>query len=163
MNDREAIFSDRHGEVCSCHLQYEPSPPFQFWIDGVPRYYTPDFRCQKSGLFYEVVGTRQAFSKNRAKIEAFERHYPGQLSVVSPDGTLYRRRESIGIPRLRPREGYEIRKFVQDRLNLEKLPHLAKAKWLAGHIERGHLSPAILKFAGLRRKPVKSEIEPLYQ
>jgi len=50
---------------------YEPSVFF------VPEHgrYTPDFFDKRRGVFIEVVGSKQALSANRKKMEAFVEHY----------------------------------------------------------------------------------------
>lgn len=48
--------------------------------------YMPDFYVIGEG-FYEVVGSRQAFSQNRRKI--FKAKSLSRLKIVNPDGTLY--------------------------------------------------------------------------
>ncbi len=46
--------------------------------------YRPDFYSVEKDRFYEVVGTRQAFSLQRAKIDQFRKDYPGyNLEIVN--------------------------------------------------------------------------------
>ena len=46
--------------------------------------YVPDFYVVDDGRFYEVVGTRQAYSYQRRRIAAFQREYPHlRLEIVN--------------------------------------------------------------------------------
>lgn len=50
-------------------------------------HYTPDFYVFQNAMYYEVVGTRQAFHQNKEKIYEASQVIP--LSIVHPDGSAY--------------------------------------------------------------------------
>lgn len=52
--------------------------------------YTPDFFVLQNSSFYEVIGTRQAFSQNKIKINLAQALV--NLFIVNPNGTLYQYR-----------------------------------------------------------------------
>lgn len=57
-----------------------------FKLDGTS--YTPDFKDEKTGEYYEVCGTRQAFNANKGKYLLFRATYPHlTLNIVKPDGS----------------------------------------------------------------------------
>ena len=59
-----------------------------FPFDGTS--YTPDFYLPETGIYVEIIGTRQRWSQCREKIEAFRTHYPHiNLLVLHGDGTAY--------------------------------------------------------------------------
>jgi len=82
---REQIFADkltRQGK----RFIYQPA---SFNVEGIQ--YRPDFYVPSDRIFYEVVGTRQAFNQNRQKIDLVRKTYPFiRILVVNPDGTSYR-------------------------------------------------------------------------
>ena len=58
--------------------------------------YRPDFYVVEDNMFYEVSGTRQAYSLGREKYEAFQREYPSlKFKIVNPDGTDYCNRKPL--------------------------------------------------------------------
>jgi hypothetical protein len=65
--------------------------PATFHFNGIS--YTPDFYVPKDQTFYEVIGTRQAYSLTRQKINLLEKVYPFlKICIVNPDGTNYESR-----------------------------------------------------------------------
>jgi len=55
--------------------------------------YQPDFYVSSEDIFYEVVGTKQAFHSIRPKVELMAQFYPSViLKTVNPDGSPYRNR-----------------------------------------------------------------------
>jgi len=86
-NRREQIFADfltAQGK----EFYYQPAV---FHVDGIQ--YRPDFYIPSERVFYEVVGSRQAFSQNRQKIDAVQKAYPFvKILIVNPDGTPHKAR-----------------------------------------------------------------------
>jgi hypothetical protein len=65
--------------------------PKKFKLPPPYHSYRPDFYVVDDGIFYEVVGTRQAYSYNRKKYKLFASEYPDlRLEIVKPDGSLYK-------------------------------------------------------------------------
>ena len=60
--------------------------PKQFELPSPHRSYRPDFYVIEDGCFYEIVGTRQAYSFRREQIEAFRSVYPQYRLVVVNNG-----------------------------------------------------------------------------
>lgn len=53
--------------------------------------YTPDFYVKENDTYYEVVGTRQAYSFNKKKYKLFFKLYPNiKLIFVRPNGDLFK-------------------------------------------------------------------------
>lgn len=90
MTSREKQFSRifcRHKPGLT--LIFEPKT-FPLLIDGVKTRYIPDFYCQETKIYYEVVGTRQAFHSAKYKIKAFMDQYPGLLlDIVDQHARAY--------------------------------------------------------------------------
>jgi len=84
--------------------------PVRFKFSPYP--YTPDFYDVERDLFIEVVGSRQAYCKNRRKYKRFKIHYPDKLELRKPDGSLF-----IS-PKIRRRK-----KVVDERLSLLEKAH----------------------------------------
>lgn len=66
--------------------------PCRFMLnDGLPLApYIPDFFCYENFTFYEVVGSKQAYSAGRRKYGALKAKYPElKLELVNPDGSRY--------------------------------------------------------------------------
>lgn len=81
-----------------------------FHVNGIQ--YRPDFYIPKERIFYEVVGTRQAFNQNRQKIKIVQGAYPFlKIIAVNPDGTPYRASE---IRKPIEHTGPSIKRFSQD-------------------------------------------------
>jgi hypothetical protein len=81
-HERERCFAHSffdHGEWV-----YEPGP---FYVDvgGERRRFTPDFWDKKRDIFIEVVGSRQAFNKNKEKYRAFASKYPSNFEIRTFD------------------------------------------------------------------------------
>jgi hypothetical protein len=113
---REAIFKTTHEAKCGCSLVYEPG---RFAVKEPDcsrlRSYTPDFFCETNNVFYEVVGTRQAYSVNKWKYDAFRLRYTQyKLNIVRPDHSVYPSNKVIKSNNklIRDRERYEKRKYV---------------------------------------------------
>lgn len=54
--------------------------------------YRADFYCPEDDTYYEVVGTRQAISSLKSKIQEFIKTYPNiKFKIVRPDGKNYYR------------------------------------------------------------------------
>lgn len=52
--------------------------------------YTPDFYDPLNDIFYEVVGTRQAFHQSKMKLKELNKFFPNiKLLIVNPDGTFF--------------------------------------------------------------------------
>lgn len=52
--------------------------------------YRPDFYCVEENCFYEVAGTRQAYSQGKDKYAAFKAQYPRvKFKIVKPDASIY--------------------------------------------------------------------------
>jgi len=69
--------------------------PAVFHFNGIS--YHPDFYIPKDQIFYEVIGTRQAYSQIRQKIEILKNIYPFlKILTVNPDGTPYKYRDAKG-------------------------------------------------------------------
>lgn len=56
--------------------------PRRFPLRSLGSGYTPDFYVIEDNTFYEICGTRQAYSYARVKVEAFRREYPKFKLVV---------------------------------------------------------------------------------
>jgi hypothetical protein len=70
--------------------------------------YRPDFYVPKYGTFYEVVGSRQAYSLTRQKINLLEKIYPFlTILPVNPDGSPYRSR-SVRVQAPPPEQSYTL-------------------------------------------------------
>src|SRR3990172_1295827 len=68
--------------------------PKTFRLTNHLRSYRPDFYVVEDGCFYEVVGTRQAYSLQRAKIEQFKKDYPQyRIEIVNSGAYLNGPRE----------------------------------------------------------------------
>jgi len=84
-NRREQIFADlltAQGK----DFFYQPAV---FHVNGIQ--YRPDFYIPSEMIFYEVVGSRQAFHQNRQKIDYVRQAYPFvKIEIVNPDGTPYK-------------------------------------------------------------------------
>lgn len=86
-HSREQIFADL---LTSQGKEYFYQPAV-FHVNGIQ--YRPDFYTPSDMTFYEVVGSRQAFSQNRQKIETVKKAYPFlKIMIVNPDGTPYEHR-----------------------------------------------------------------------
>lgn len=80
MTPREAIFSMHRPD-----LIYLNQSSRLFKLNGYC--YTPDFRNTEGTVFYEVVGTRQAYHANKHKYDEFRSLYPSlRLIIVRPNG-----------------------------------------------------------------------------
>jgi hypothetical protein len=65
--------------------------PKKFILPKPYHSYRPDFYVVDNNTFYEVSGTRQAYSYGREKYELFKVEYPDlKLEIVNPDGTRYK-------------------------------------------------------------------------
>ena len=64
--------------------------PCQFKLPGGLGSYTPDFFCEESSTYYEVVGTRSAYYSGRRKYEAMGAKSGVQLCLVNPDGSMFK-------------------------------------------------------------------------
>lgn len=80
-NENEKLFSD-YLETLDVQYIYQPKVSILKSIG-----YTPDFFVLQNNSFYEVVGTRQAFSQNKRKILLAQSLVP--LFIVHPDGSPY--------------------------------------------------------------------------
>lgn len=92
--------------------------------NGRPLRYQPDFYVIEDGCFYEVVGTRQAYSYQRQSIAAFRAAYPQfPLRVVNV--------------------GAWIRGPVQKRVEIPKRPHRSMAESLGLRRARARAQTAV--------------------
>lgn len=80
-NENEKLFSVY---LDTLEVQYIYQPKI-FLLKSIG--YTPDFFVLQNNSFYEVVGTRQAFSQNKRKILLAQSLVP--LFIVHPDGSPY--------------------------------------------------------------------------
>ena len=88
MAKSEVIFSEKHPTL----IRLNPNCRL-FKLAGYS--YTPDFRNAEGTVFYEVIGTRQAFHANKHKYIAFRSAYPSlTLKIVKPDGTNIKLKEA---------------------------------------------------------------------
>ncbi len=79
-NSAEAAFASQLEAEGKLYF-YQPKA---FVLPELETSYTPDFYVIEDKTFYEVIGTRQAFSYQREKIESFRLNYPKlQLEVVN--------------------------------------------------------------------------------
>ena len=62
------------------------SQPRQFTLPEPYRSYRPDFYVVEDNCFYEVLGTRQAYSQQREKIAAFKVTYPHLTLKIINEG-----------------------------------------------------------------------------
>jgi hypothetical protein len=96
---RERQFYDAHAETCGCDLKYEPCR-FMFEYLGKRTHYMPDFHCPTSNIFFEVVGSRQAYYANKDKLDTFRTAFPlVNLMLVHPNGceVFIRKQNRVGI------------------------------------------------------------------
>lgn len=115
MNDNERVFA-RHLDDSGKTWFFEPK---RFSLPAPFRHYTPDFYVVEENTYYEVAGTRQAFSLNRNKYEIFQRYYPNiKFKIVRPDATIYVAREkrslSLAPADLSPAVPLVIERWMQD-------------------------------------------------
>jgi hypothetical protein len=62
----------------------------RFLLPSIETTYRPDFYAPEEGVYYEVVGTRQAYSANRHKYEAMAIDHPDiVLRFVRSDASPY--------------------------------------------------------------------------
>lgn len=116
LNEREFAFSSAYKEKTGLDLLYE-SNRYDVVVDGIKRHYHPDFFCPATGELFEVVGSRQAFSANRTKIEAFRAQYPDlTLHVVRPDGEPYVYGRARVYKYLKERPFYRARLLAHDSI-----------------------------------------------
>lgn len=86
-NWREQIFAD----LLTAQGKEYFYQPAVFHVNGIQ--YRPDFYIPAETIFYEVVGSRQAFHQNRQKIDAVRKAYPFiKIEIVNPDGTPHKAR-----------------------------------------------------------------------
>ena len=65
--------------------------PKMFELPMPYKSYRPDFYVVDDNTFYEVSGTRQAYSLGKDKYHSFRETYPHlKFKVVNPDGSIYR-------------------------------------------------------------------------
>jgi hypothetical protein len=89
--EAESVFIQNYGE--SKNLIYEANT-FHF-----PNHmsYTPDFYDRETDVYYEIVGTTQAYQKNEHKYNLFKVIFPQiKLNFVKPNGEKY-------VPKLKSR------------------------------------------------------------
>lgn len=116
LNEREFAFSSAYKEKTGLDLLYE-SNRYDVVVDGIKRHYHPDFFCPATGELFEVVGSRQAFSANRTKIEAFRAQYPDlTIHIVRPDGEPYVYGRARVYKYLKERPFYRARLLAQDSI-----------------------------------------------
>lgn len=73
----------------SLHKSYIPQPA-RFKLDPPYNSYIPDFYLPEENIFYEIVGSRQAYSIGRLKYAAFRKSFPAiNFMIANPDGTRY--------------------------------------------------------------------------
>jgi hypothetical protein len=94
-------------------LRYEPET---FYLSNGTKY-VPDFYCEESEAFIEIIGTRQAYYNNRHKYELFRREYFPLVMVVVRGGTA-----SLF-------EEYKPLRLAQKKKE-ERMRHRAKRDWL---------------------------------
>jgi DNA-binding XRE family transcriptional regulator len=59
--------------------------------NGKPVKYLPDFYCPEENIYYEVVGTRQAYHHNKHKYILMQKEYPTiDFKIVNPDGSTFK-------------------------------------------------------------------------
>jgi hypothetical protein len=90
-NARELQFKVLHESQCGCNLVFWPG---RYMVrngnSGPLRTYIPDFFCERTQMFYEVSGSRQAYHFNKWKYKSFaERYKQYKFKVVRCDGTEY--------------------------------------------------------------------------
>ena len=79
MNTAELTFIKAH---CEGKLWFHQ--PRAFVLRELGRTYRPDFYVVENGCFYEIIGSRQAYSYQREDIRAFRSEYPQyRLEVVN--------------------------------------------------------------------------------
>ena len=90
MNPREKLFFNFYKSQSGIELMDQPAR-FPLTLNGKLTSYRPDFHCQVTDKFYEVIGTRQAWHQNRTKVLAFRKQWPTvALFVVHPNGDSYK-------------------------------------------------------------------------
>ena len=96
--DSEAEFIKNH--FTHKNWIYEP---VRFKLNGTT--YTPDFYDQEKNVFIEVVGTKQAFHRNKEKYKEFKKIYPGiNFEIRESNGKI------IDITKPKPPTQEEMRK-----------------------------------------------------
>lgn len=81
------IIKDAEVEFMSNYFDHNDwiHEPARFKLKGTT--YTPDFYDKKENVFIEVIGTRAAFSKNKAKYLLFVQTYPQiNFKIMKKDG-----------------------------------------------------------------------------
>lgn len=64
--------------------------PANFKVRGDSKNYSPDFYDPEGNVFYEVIGTFQAYHANKGKIEEFRKIFPKIiLKLVMADGSEF--------------------------------------------------------------------------
>ncbi|MBN2118534.1 MAG: hypothetical protein JW730_18315 [Anaerolineales bacterium] len=143
LNKRERLFYLAHKNSTGHEAVGQPGS-LAFFRNGHRSYYRPDFYCPDCRIYFEVVGSRQAFHQNRTKIEAFKLAYPDvNLKYVHPDGSEYdpNRPHRNGYPRRwmdpypRPELGYRLK--AVERLQKSMINDSHGIKRLANEIGVG--------------------------
>ena len=72
--------------------------------------YRADFYCPEDDTYYEVVGTRQAISSLKSKIQEFIKTYPDvKFKIVKPDGeNYYRDKKQVMKKKFEPHPKFQI-------------------------------------------------------
>ena len=87
MFERERKFVDLYKQTTGLELRYEAAIFYVEMKNELYRY-RPDFYCATTNTWFEVVGTRQAYSATKDKIAAFKVQFPNlTFKLVRPDGT----------------------------------------------------------------------------
>lgn len=93
---------------------YEPKIFYLEGFDGERIKYTPDFYCPEDNTYYEVAGSRQAFSRNKQKYFLLASRNPSiKFAVVKPNGFPYRMRHHYPISPLMFQPFEEFRKLIK--------------------------------------------------
>lgn len=102
--------------------------PKKFKLPMPHKSYRPDFYVVEDGTFYEVAGTRQAYSYNREKYKVFQQVYPWlKFKVVNPDGTDYQHRK----PRVtKVKQPHETRNISLPLMNMRDRENKTKVQTL---------------------------------
>ena len=100
INHRERAFMFAMA-LCNKRLLYESQC---FYLSDGTRY-TPDFHCPKEDIYYELVGTRQAWHQSKRKLELFKKDYPDiNFKIIFKYGKKLIKRSytnNLGIKKLR--------------------------------------------------------------
>jgi len=88
MHESEKIFA-KFLENQNKHYIYQPT---RFKLKDTT--YRVDFYCLEDKTYYEVIGTRQAYSANKQKIIELKKIYPNiKFKIVYPSGMEYIKKE----------------------------------------------------------------------